>query len=219
MKISAFAAIVGVTTLIAISPASADIIFDSITDTTFPGPGGFFIDQQNSNIPADGRAVLFSTSTAVTITEIDAYLLLSTANGPPANQTLFIGITPDSAGLPSSAFLFSSDFALTSTSPLVLTSLNWSIAAGTYWLVAQSELGSNAIWDTGSDTDTSAKFTNTSWSLTSAGTATPEARIFADAQITTPVPEPSTWGMLLLGFAGVGFMAYRRKSKPALMAA
>ena len=33
------------------------------------------------------------------------------------------------------------------------------------------------------------------------------------------VPEPSTWAMLILGFAGVGFMAYRRKSKPALMAA
>jgi hypothetical protein len=33
------------------------------------------------------------------------------------------------------------------------------------------------------------------------------------------VPEPSTWAMLLIGFAGVGFMAYRRKSKPALMAA
>jgi hypothetical protein len=25
--------------------------------------------------------------------------------------------------------------------------------------------------------------------------------------------------MMLLGFAGIGFMAYRRKSKPALMAA
>jgi hypothetical protein len=25
------------------------------------------------------------------------------------------------------------------------------------------------------------------------------------------VPEPSTWAMLLIGFAGVGFMAYRRK--------
>jgi PEP-CTERM motif len=33
------------------------------------------------------------------------------------------------------------------------------------------------------------------------------------------VPEPSTWAMMLLGFAGLGFMAYRRKSKPALMAA
>ena len=36
---------------------------------------------------------------------------------------------------------------------------------------------------------------------------------------TSAVPETSTWAMLLLGFAGVGFMAYRRKSKPALMAA
>jgi probable HAF family extracellular repeat protein len=35
---------------------------------------------------------------------------------------------------------------------------------------------------------------------------------------TGAVPEPSTWAMLLIGFAGVGFMAYRRKSKPALMA-
>jgi hypothetical protein len=31
------------------------------------------------------------------------------------------------------------------------------------------------------------------------------------------VPEPSTWAMVLLGFAGIGFMAYRRKSKPASM--
>ncbi len=29
------------------------------------------------------------------------------------------------------------------------------------------------------------------------------------------VPEPSTWAMMILGFAGIGFMAYRRKPKPA----
>ena len=33
------------------------------------------------------------------------------------------------------------------------------------------------------------------------------------------VPEPSTWAMMVLGFAGLGLMAYRRKSKHALMAA
>ena len=33
--------------------------------------------------------------------------------------------------------------------------------------------------------------------------------------VTAAVPEPSTWAMLLLGFAGLGFMAYRRKSEPA----
>ena len=36
---------------------------------------------------------------------------------------------------------------------------------------------------------------------------------------TAAVPEPSTWAMMLFGFTGIGFMAYRRKSKPALMAA
>lgn len=29
--------------------------------------------------------------------------------------------------------------------------------------------------------------------------------------IASPVPEPSTWAMMILGFAGVGFLAYRRK--------
>ena len=33
------------------------------------------------------------------------------------------------------------------------------------------------------------------------------------------VPEPSTWAMMILGFISVGFMAYRRKSKPALITA
>jgi len=34
------------------------------------------------------------------------------------------------------------------------------------------------------------------------------------------VPEPSTWAMMILGFAGVGFMAYRRKQNgPALRVA
>ena len=27
------------------------------------------------------------------------------------------------------------------------------------------------------------------------------------------VPEPSTWAMMILGFAGIGFMAYRRSRK------
>jgi hypothetical protein len=40
-----------------------------------------------------------------------------------------------------------------------------------------------------------------------------------DLGLPPAVPEPSTWAMLLLGFAGIGFMAHRRRSKPALMAA
>ena len=36
---------------------------------------------------------------------------------------------------------------------------------------------------------------------------------------SSPVPEPSTWSMLLLAFAGVGFMVYRWKPKASIDAA
>jgi hypothetical protein len=36
------------------------------------------------------------------------------------------------------------------------------------------------------------------------------------ATLTPAVPEVSTWGMMILGFAGIGFMAYRRKNNGAL---
>lgn len=48
-----------------------------------------------------------------------------------------------------------------------------------------------------------------------AGTLTFESSL----NTVAAVPEPSTWAMLLLGFAGLGFMAYRRKTVPALIAA
>lgn len=47
-------------------------------------------------------------------------------------------------------------------------------------------------------------------------------RLVADAalvELTGGVPEPGTWVMMLLGFAGVGFTAYRRNARPTLMAA
>ncbi len=37
--------------------------------------------------------------------------------------------------------------------------------------------------------------------------------------VTGAVPEPSTWAMMILGFAGVGFMAYRRRNQAAALAA
>lgn len=37
--------------------------------------------------------------------------------------------------------------------------------------------------------------------------------------LTSAVPEPSTWALMLVGLAGIGFVSYRRKSKPVSMAA
>jgi hypothetical protein len=38
-------------------------------------------------------------------------------------------------------------------------------------------------------------------------------------EVTAAVPEPSTWAMMILGFFGVGFMAYRRKGSQSFRAA
>jgi hypothetical protein len=38
-------------------------------------------------------------------------------------------------------------------------------------------------------------------------------------QSVAAVPEPSTWAMMILGFAGVGFMAYRRRNQSASLRA
>jgi hypothetical protein len=67
-----------------------------------------------------------------------------------------------------------------------------------------------------------------SFNLTGAGTYTLDFAIVDQGaplgflfDVTSPVtisavPETSTWAMMILGFMGVGFMAYRRKAaKPA----
>jgi hypothetical protein len=41
---------------------------------------------------------------------------------------------------------------------------------------------------------------------------------FATVAVAGAVPEPSTWAMMILGFAGMGFMAYRKR-KGAMLAA
>lgn len=38
-------------------------------------------------------------------------------------------------------------------------------------------------------------------------------RTYSDTALSAAVPEPSSWAMMILGFAGVGFMAYRRSRK------
>jgi hypothetical protein len=42
---------------------------------------------------------------------------------------------------------------------------------------------------------------------------------FGSAPNGNPVPEPSTWAMMLLGFAAVGYARWRGSRKPALQAA
>ena len=41
------------------------------------------------------------------------------------------------------------------------------------------------------------------------------SQLVLTADFTAAVPEASTWAMMILGFMGVGFMAYRRRTQPS----
>jgi hypothetical protein len=41
-------------------------------------------------------------------------------------------------------------------------------------------------------------------------------RTYSDTAFSSAVPEPSTWAMMILGFAGVGFLTYRRRNQAAV---
>lgn len=62
---------------------------------------------------------------------------------------------------------------------------------------------------------------NTSLAEELYSTSNPLAQSFVDGSpsLTAGVPEPSTWAMMVLGFCSVGFLAYRRKSKPSFRVA
>ena len=93
--------------------------------------------------------------------------------------------------------------------------------------VASTSNGIEVFWD-GVSQGTFTGFTNanTAWVLenlnvTGTGLDTLEFRAVGTSDsyggsldavsLTAAVPEPSTWAMLLIGFVGIGFMAYRRK--------
>jgi hypothetical protein len=63
-------------------------------------------------------------------------------------------------------------------------------------------------------------FTGTEVSLNYLGaTVSVSQQTVVDVQFASATPLPSTWLMLLSGFVGLGFMAYRSKKSPAWLAA
>ncbi len=57
---------------------------------------------------------------------------------------------------------------------------------------------------------------NNSTAFVSQVTFTGDGQFTGTMTAITSVPEPSTWAMMILGFAGVGFMTYRRRNQATL---
>jgi hypothetical protein len=148
--------------------------------------------------------VAFNSVASNKITEIEAFMSTSTTAAVGMN---FILMTDD-GGLPG-VQLFSKGFGLGVNSPVLLTSLDWTVTPGTaYWLIALPSPTTTAVWE----------FSQSLAGNIAVGFGTipallPEVRI--EGELTAAVPEPSTWAMMLLGFAGIGYGVYRRKRMAA----
>jgi hypothetical protein len=98
-----------------------------------------------------------------------------------------------------------------------ITNWNINIAQGTSTvssIVFSSSLGDDLVI---TQTCTSGLISNGCDTATTAIVAESSNTSPSDWSQVAPVPEPSTWAMMILGFAGVGFMAYRRKQSGVVL--
>lgn len=109
---------------------------------------------------------------------------LSGENGPGGITTLAVTI-----GSQTTDFTITSDGSSYFNKPFALTAINY---------VATSA-------------DTAISFIETASNDGGNNDALIDGVSFQGPSVTSAVPEPSTWAMMILGFCGVGFMAYRRK--------
>ena len=186
-------------------------LLDTITDAFDPN-GGLVI-ANNSFLPTPTKsqsdAISFSIASAQTITSIEAFI--ASPSGP---GSVNLGIMASVGGLPSGTFLDISTASLVFHQPVTISNLSWTLAAGSYWLVATTSVnGGFAFWNHGSIGSPYAVSTSAtgadSWIL-STDVGLPEARIEGVAV----TPRPGSTKMFVSGLAelAVGF-DWRKKRK------
>jgi hypothetical protein len=146
--------------------------------------------------------------------------------------TLSFTASDFSAGAPTDPVTgsFTYDAPSITSDPTLLTAVNLTIDGHAYTL---PEVGfdSNEIGGVLNGVDSVESGTNDFFLLWTPASSTPGAFVYATAKnsddaflsenfthfsvTAAATPEPSTWAMMLLGFAGLGFAGYRRTRKAA----
>ena len=183
-RLSALAAVASVVALVAVAPAKAAIY--------------------NIDFEGGGYSLLATITTANTVGASGGYDILAiggTVSGPGpggviegllGDQPGVATYSPASANTPANQFIYDNVFYLTPpqlSNPGVLFTIG-----GFAWnLFSTAATGPNNYTLDGTNPN--------SYNPSVTGELT-----------VTAVPEASTWAMMILGFFGMGFMAYRRKS-------
>jgi PEP-CTERM motif len=184
--------------LVGAGPAKAALVHDLVTFSA----NGFEIDVGSDPAPVDPVTGSFTISFDPTLTYTD--------------ETAGITLTPGSLNIAlDSALSFSYNAAGSGlpTGTLVVGGLQ----AGAQ--MVQFMPSSNDFWLFINTFATAPAFDQVGYSQTSVASVnnlfdTHDGSVTVTPVMTpTPVPEPSTWTMMFLGFAGLGFLGYRQTAK------
>lgn len=157
------------------------------TDVYRPGEWQYVLTIPQTPSTSSGTGGLYATGGGA--------LNISTPNGTIVSSNVFgVGITYPNSG--NNGWYFRQDQAVQFTPGSVapITTDSWSVGPGTITFeVTDNHLLGNDF--------------AIAWAITCGND-------IIQGQVTG-VPEPSTWAMMILGFAGIGLLAYRRRSKQA----
>jgi hypothetical protein len=166
-----------------------DILIDELTFYLAPigGNGG--------TVPNNAT---FTVSLSTTTAAVGGLSIVASNNLGPNNTVVFTGLLPALSNTGELNLLFSTPFSYDPTAGNLLLNVTSSNGTeGNLYLLAQESSGLMSRLFGGFSTDYYGL-------VTDFGT------------VTDAVPEPSTWAMMILGFCGLGFMAYRRKNSMTL---
>jgi len=183
----------------------------------------------NIRIAALATALIFGLGSQAFAATFTGNLSLNGSDSFTATSITFVGSaniggdTSNLAGLGTCTGCVTMDnFTNTSTNFLVYTATNNGLTTtltltSAVFTETPNGIGGFNLDITGTGTATLTGFSPTSgtFELTTQSSSREGTFTFSSTTVVTPVPEPSTWAMMILGFIGVGFMAYRRKGKQA----
>jgi PEP-CTERM motif len=216
-----------------ISSAAPNLAHASIVDANFGTSASAIVTINNGSLvvaltsllnnptsdasEVSGIAITFANSFTSSLLTNTAGQLINIAGGPTGSFTLDNSDTIDHWGLVTSGKTL---FLQTVGGPVGQQPHDLIIGNGPYTNANPSITGKNPqIQNTGTFTITGSGFTSDELITAVSFQFGTERDSYQIGTFTAAVPEPSTWAMLILGFLGIGAMAYRRKNQMALEAA